>query len=548
MSNNIKQSNDLSEASDKNQKKITEEKSKNEEDNNIEYDDVYVVEERPMPLNEEELQDQNDEIEDISLTISDESDEGTEIFPNDYDALKLASERAKQKVEKKEKEKKLKNLIEEKLDFKPKTIKRAEVVEDFIRNFFTQIKLTKTLDEFNQEYAELSKKGRFNDNYLGPITDIYIKNAKLEEKLERMRKELDKANKNAEEVKSNWESLRKERDFHKENYLKTVNEKNNISNDIKTLEKLHNDFTSKIADLNYKYEHLCKNKSLMKLDLEKMKKEKDKKEKEILKLQEEINNLELKNKKEKISRDERIMALPYKNTRPGEKTPWPADIRNNIFLLQNNAVFPATPTQSGKQIKAYEKSSCSCMTVHIKKNVVATGGDDAIFKIYDMSKGEELASGSYHTQYISAIDIHPKGSFLATASGDYTINLWDLLTLKVKAQFVHDSVVWSTKFHDTGDFLLGSNDDGLIRLYDMNICKIRNTYRGHTDSVNKVNFQPFTNYFASASSDKSISIWDMRMALTVQTFYGHLNSINDVVFNARGDMLYSCDADGIIKA
>ena len=548
MSNNIKSSNDLSEASDKIQKKITEEKPKNEEDNNIEYDDVYVVEERPMPINEEELQDQNDEIEDISLTLSDESDEGAEIFPNDYDALKLASERAKQKVEKKEKEKKLKNLIEEKLDFKPKTIKRAEVVEDFIRNFFTQIKLTKTLDEFNQEYAELSKKGRFNDNYLGPITDIYIKNAKLEEKLERMRKELDKANKNAEEVKSNWESLRKERDFHKENYLKTVNEKNNISNDIKTLEKLHNDFTSKIADLNYKYEHLCKNKSLMKLDLEKMKKEKDKKEKEILKLQEEINNLELKNKKEKISRDERIMALPYKNTRPGEKTPWPADIRNNIFLLQNNAPFPATPTQSGKQIKAYEKSSCSCMTVHIKKNVVATGGDDAIFKIYDMSKGEELASGSYHTQYISAIDIHPKGSFLATASGDYTINLWDLLTLKVKAQFVNDSVVWSTKFHDTGDFLLGANDDGLIRLYDMNICKIRNTYRGHTDSVNKVNFQPFTNYFASASSDKSISIWDMRMALTVQTFYGHLNSINDVVFNARGDMLYSCDADGIIKA
>ena len=57
MSNNIKSSNDLSEASDKNQKKITEEKPKNEEDNNIEYDDVYVVEERPMPINEEELQD-----------------------------------------------------------------------------------------------------------------------------------------------------------------------------------------------------------------------------------------------------------------------------------------------------------------------------------------------------------------------------------------------------------------------------------------------------------------------------------------------------------
>ena len=65
------------------------------------------------------------------------------------------------------------------MDFKPKTIKRAEVVEDFIRNFLTSMNLRKTLDEFNQEYSELAKKGKFNDNYLGPITDVYIKNAKL---------------------------------------------------------------------------------------------------------------------------------------------------------------------------------------------------------------------------------------------------------------------------------------------------------------------------------------------------------------------------------
>ena len=152
------------------------------------------------------------------------------------------------------------------------------------------------------------------------------------------------------------------------------------------------------------------------------------------------------------------MVLPYKATRPGEKTPWPSDIRNNIFLLQNCSTFSSSPTQTGKVIKAYEKSA-SCMTVHIKKNVVATGGDDAVFKIYDMSKCEELASGSFHTQYISSIDIHPKGSYLATASGDYTINLWDLLSLKVKAQFYSDSVVWSCKFHDTGDFLLASTDE-----------------------------------------------------------------------------------------
>ena len=345
-----------------------------EEESDIEYDDVYVVEERTIPTAELDNQEDEDLNEELSLSLSSEED-NFELMNSDYDKIKLASEKSKLKLERKKDKERLDQIMEEKVDFIPKTIKRDEVVEDFIRNFFTQMNLNKTLDEFNQEYAELSKKGRFNDNYLGPITDIYIKNAKLEEKLERMKKELEKANKNAEEVKSNWENLRKERDFHRENYIKTVQEKTNIANDIKTLQNLHEDFTSKIADLNLKYEHLCKNKSLMKLDLEKMRQEKEKKEKEIKKLQEEINNLDIKNKKDKISNDQKITVLPYKKIRPGEKVPWPSDIRNNIYLLQNPPTFNSQPSQSGKVIKAYEKCAVSCMTVHIKKNVVATGGD-----------------------------------------------------------------------------------------------------------------------------------------------------------------------------
>ena len=100
-----------------------------------------------------------------------------------------------------------------------------------------------------------------------------------------MVKELDKAKKNAEEAKSQWESLRKERDFHKENFVKTVNEKNMIANDIKTLKRLHEDFQSKISDLKLKYEHLCKSKSLMKLETEKLTREKDNKIGLINKLQ-----------------------------------------------------------------------------------------------------------------------------------------------------------------------------------------------------------------------------------------------------------------------
>jgi sperm-associated antigen 16 protein len=75
--------------------------------------------------------------------------------------------------------------------------------------------------------------------------------------------------------------------------------------------------------------------------------------------------------------------------------------------------------------------------------------------------------------------------------------------------------------------------DSSLKLFDLNMLKVRHAFRGHTDSVNKVNFQPFTNYFISSSADKTISIWDMRSALTVQTFYGHLTAVNDAIFSLK---------------
>jgi len=86
-----------------------------------------------------------------------------------------------------------------------------------------------------------------------------------------------------------------------------------------------------------------------------------------------------------------------------------------------------------------------------------------------------------------------------------------------------------------------------MKLFDLNAAKVRQQYRSHTDSVNGLNFQPYTNFFVSGSADKTLSIWDMRTGLTVQTFYGHLNAINDTVFSIGGQYIASCDSDGILK-
>ena len=128
-------------------------KKEKEEESDIEYDDVYVVEERTVPTAEIDNQEDEDMNEELSLSLSSE-DDNFEIMDSDYDKIKLASEKSKIKLEKKKDLERLDKILEEKVDFTPKTIKRDEVVEDFIRNFFTSMNLIKTLEELNQENAE----------------------------------------------------------------------------------------------------------------------------------------------------------------------------------------------------------------------------------------------------------------------------------------------------------------------------------------------------------------------------------------------------------
>jgi WD40 repeat protein len=190
-----------------------------------------------------------------------------------------------------------------------------------------------------------------------------------------------------------WESLRKERDFYINNYMKTENEKKLIGTDIKTLEGLHDEFTTKISDLKNKYEGLCKSKSLMDLETNKLVREMDNNKLDMEKYQKEMDLLDEKIKETEGSDFKIKMPLaPIKQT---DKTPWPKDVRNNIFLLQSYSPMNSAPAIV-KPLKAHDKP-IGCMAVHIKKHVIATGSDDCSFKLFNMQTNEEMASAVAHS-------------------------------------------------------------------------------------------------------------------------------------------------------
>jgi len=155
---------------------------------------------------------------------------------------------------------------------KPKVVERDVIIDDFIRNFLQRFGMNKTLNIFMQEWHELQKKGTFHDISIGLITDIDNKNKRLKDKVEKMRGELAEAKIAAEQAKSTWEKLRKERDFHKTHQNRVNTEKVTINGNIKKIKDLHEQYEERIEEIKKKLQTTLKEKALLKLEKEKLQK------------------------------------------------------------------------------------------------------------------------------------------------------------------------------------------------------------------------------------------------------------------------------------
>lgn len=85
-------------------------------------------------------------------------------------------------------------------------------------------------------------------------------------------------------------------------------------------------------------------------------------------------------------------------------------------------------------------------------------------------------AGEGHKDWVSGADFHPRGTHLASGSGDMTVKIWDFEKQRCVLTFAkHAQAVWSVAFHHTGDFVASASLDHSAR------C--RAALAGHSDSV-----------------------------------------------------------------
>jgi len=154
----------------------------------------------------------------------------------------------------------------------------------------------------------------------------------------------------------------------------------------------------------------------------------------------------------------------------------------------------------------------------------------------------------HHRARVWQLSSTNNGQYIASASGDSTIKIWNTLAENDRLNCIHtlnghESDVYTVSYHLDQKHVVSGGYDKTVRLWNVQNGSTRRILRGHNSSVSCAIFNPFGNLIVSGSKDCSIKIWDVVSGLCVNQISSHLGEVTSVALDNRGSLLLSASKD-----
>ena len=138
---------------------------------------------------------------------------------------------------------------------------------------------------------------------------------------------------------------------------------------------------------------------------------------------------------------------------------------------------------------------------------------------------------------------------LVTGSDDCTMILWEPFNFKKMVAHLtgHQQPVNDVKFSPNGQYIATASFDKTLRLWDGIKGTYLGVFRGHVGRVYQIAWSPDCRYILSGSSDSTVKVWNMATKKLERDLPGHADEVFCVAWSADGSAAASGSKDFFLK-
>ena len=164
-------------------------------------------------------------------------------------------------------------------------------------------------------------------------------------------------------------------------------------------------------------------------------------------------------------------------------------------------------------------------------------------KLNNPEEMKKVALEKYQSSLVDGNEI------LVSGSDDFTMILWSpLQNNKPVARLTgHQALVNQVMFSPNGQFLASASFDKSVKIWNAKTGKFLSSLRGHVGSVYQIAWSSDSRMICSVSKDSTVKLWELKTRSLKQNLPGHQDEVFAIDWSPNGDSLASGGRDKNLK-